>query len=108
MNTWIAYTIAIVSTAAFIALWFGVVKKELHAKENMVAAARHQLIASREVYERERDGPNAEMAKGVLERSQSIYRQAVNIYNETLRKPYNAVPALFFGLRRKNADDTME
>ena len=107
MNAWVAYTIAIVSTAAFIALWFWVVKKELYAKKNMVEAAQCQLITSRNAYERDRDGPNCKETKEILARSQSVYRQAVHIYNNTLRKPYNAIPALFLGLRRKDVDETV-
>ncbi|MGB4984831.1 MAG: hypothetical protein WBO70_03540, partial [Erysipelotrichaceae bacterium] len=91
MYTWVAYTIAIVSAVAFIVLWFWVVRRELYTKKNMVEAAQLQLIASHKVYERDREGPNCATAKEILKRSKSIYRQAVNIYNKTLSKPYNAI-----------------
>ena len=102
MTTTIACLIAIATTTAFIALWFWVVRRELYEKRKMVDAASCQLIASREEYTRARDGPIGERAQEILKRSQSIYRQAVEIYNKTLRKPWNAVPAFFLGYRQKN------
>ena len=47
MTAIIASSIAFFSTAAFIALWFWVVRKELKAKQNMVEGAQVQLAASR-------------------------------------------------------------
>lgn len=101
MGTCIACTIATISTIAFMVLWFWVVRKELYAKENMVAAVQYQLTASRETYDRVRDGPEGEKAMEIFKRSQSIYKQAVEIYNKTLHKPFNAIPALLLGFRQK-------
>ncbi|MDD3253335.1 MAG: hypothetical protein PHV18_12340 [Lachnospiraceae bacterium] len=107
MTTIIACLIATFSTSAFIALWFWVVRKELCAKENMVSAAKRQFTAGRQEYVRARDGLDEAKARDIMERSQSIYWQALNIYSKTLRKPWNTVPAWFLGFRQKSRDDTM-
>lgn len=104
MTTLIACLIALASTTAFVALWFWVVRRELYAKQKMVDAARRQLTASRQQIIRVRDGPEAAQAKEIQERSQSIYRQAVTLYNKALGKPWNAIPALFFGFRSVRED----
>ena len=104
MTSGVAYFLAIVSTAAFVALWFWVARRELYARQKTVEAARRQLTASRQQVIRARDGPGAAQAKEIRERSQSIYRQAAALYNKTLRKPWNAVPAFFFGFRPAGAD----
>ena len=107
MATAIACFIALFSTSALIALWFWVVRRELYARQKTVDAAKRQLAASRQQYARVRDGPGEKQAREILERCQSVYRQAVNIYNEALCKPWNAIPALFLGYRRKNTDVTV-
>ena len=104
MTTIIACLVALVSTTAFVTLWFWVVRRELYAKQKAVDAARCQLTASRQQMIRLRDGPEAAQAKEILERSQSIYRQAVTLYHKTLRKPWNAVPAFFLGFRPVGED----
>lgn len=102
MTTVIASFIAIVSTTALIAQWFWLVWRELNTKQKAVDAAKWQLSASRQEYLRLRDGPEEEQARGVLERSQSIYRQSVRLYNETLQKPLCMIPSFFLGFRQKN------
>lgn len=102
MTTTLAYLIAAVATTAFIVLWFWVVRRELYEKKKMVEAAQNQLTASRDAYVRVRDGPEEKAAQEILKRSQSLYNQAVGIYNKTLRKPWNAVPAFLLGYRKKD------
>lgn len=99
LTTVIACSIAFFSTAAFIALWFGVVRKELTAKQNMVESAKAQLIASRTQLLRARDAPEMQKAQEILDRSLDIYRQSLELYNDTLQKPRNAVLAFFLGFR---------
>ncbi len=101
MTIEIACSLAVISTTAFVALWFWVVKKELHAKQIMIEAAKNQLTASQEQCARVRDGPEEKEAKETLKRTQSVHRQAVRIYNSTLRKPWNAVPGFFLGYRQQ-------
>lgn len=109
LTTTISCSISIVSTIAFVMLWFWVVWRELYEKQKMVEAAKYQLIASLERCNRVRDGPEREEGEEILKRSQSIYRQSVGNYNKTLCKPWNIVPALFLGFRRKNeADNTTQ
>ncbi|KXL52163.1 hypothetical protein CLNEO_25120 [Anaerotignum neopropionicum] len=104
MTTVIASFIAIVSTTALIAQWFWLIWRELNTKQKAVNAAKCQLSASRQEYLRLRDGPEEEQARGILERSQSIYKQSVRLYNDTLQKSLHIVPAFFLGFRRKFDD----
>lgn len=95
--TTIAWSIAFFSTAAFVALWFRVVRKELTAKQNMVESAKSQIAASRRQRLRARDIPEKEKAQEILDKSYDIYRHSAELYNDTMQKPWNAVPALFLG-----------
>lgn len=97
--------IAVVSTAALIALWFWVVRRELHEKEKAVDAARRQLAASRQHCLRARDGPEEAAAWDILMRSQSVLTQAEKRYNDALKKPWIAIPAWFLGFRTAKDDD---
>ncbi len=100
MTAIIASSIAFSSTAAFIALWFWVVRKELKAKQNMVEGAQVQLAASRMHCLKARDAPEAQKALEILDRSHDIYRQSLELYHMTLRKPWNLVPGFLMGFRR--------
>ena len=105
MSNAIPIFIAVFSTAALIVLWFWVVRRELHEKKKAVEAARRQLAASRQHCLRERDGPEETAAWDILRRSQSILAQAEKRYNDALKKPWNALPAWFFGFRKANTED---
>jgi len=104
----IASFIAIDSTTALIARWFWLVWRELNAKQKAVDAAKCQFSASRQEYLRLRDGPEEDNARGILERSQSIYKQSLRLYNEAQQKPLRIVPAFFLGFGQKNEDEKTE
>lgn len=105
MSNAIITFIAVVSTAALITLWFWMIWRELREKEKAVDAARRQLAASRQQCLRARDGPEEAAAWDILSRSQSILAQAEKRYNDALKKPWNALPAWFFGFRKANTED---
>ena len=88
--------IAIISTALCLFLWFRDVHRIMRKKKSTVESARRQLVSSRERAEKARDDPDA---AAVLERSESIYRQAVEHYHQALRKPWNRLPAALMGFR---------
>ena len=44
-------------------------------------------------------GPNDPETMAILVRSESIYRQAVDSYNRTLRKPWHYLPRRLMGFR---------
>lgn len=100
MTTFIACVIALVSTLAFLALWFRVVYVKLKAKIDIVNSAKNQLAACRKDYMLKRDGAEGQDAKLILTRSLDIYRQSVKLYNRTLLKPYNYIPGLLMGFRK--------
>ncbi|RYD04113.1 hypothetical protein N752_16150 [Desulforamulus aquiferis] len=74
-------------------------EKGAEGKKNMIESARSQLTASRRQLLRVRYTPETEKAQEIMDRSQDIYRQSVELYNDTLQKPWNAIPAFFLGFR---------
>ena len=87
--------VAVVSTAAFLFLWFRDVRRIMRERKSTVDSAKAQLDIFREKAHKARDDPDA----AVLQRSESIYRQAVDHYNQTLRKPWVYPPAALMGFR---------
>ncbi|MDD4239023.1 MAG: hypothetical protein PHT62_10790 [Desulfotomaculaceae bacterium] len=96
----IACVIAIISTAAFIVLWFWVVHRELRSKTDTVNSAVSQLAACRKNHLQTRDGPEEQDAKSIFSRSLDIYRQSVMLYNQALLKPWNLIPGFLLGFRQ--------
>ena len=88
--------VAVVSTAAFLFLWFRDVRRIMRERKSTVDSAKAQLDIFREKAHKARDDPDA---AAVLQRSESIYRQAVEHYNRTLHKPWVYLPAALMGFR---------
>ena len=88
--------VAVVSTAAFLFLWFRDVRRIMRERKSTVESARSQLSFFRDKAHKARDDPDT---AAILERSESIYRQAVEHYNQTLRKPWVCLPAALMGFR---------
>ena len=95
MASWMIALVAVVSTAAFLFLWFHDVRRIMRERKSTVDSAKAQLDVFREKAHKARDDPDA----AVLQRSESIYRQAVEHYNQTLRKPWVCLPAALMGFR---------
>lgn len=93
------YLTAAISTAAFLALWFWVVYRELREKKNTMESAAVQLAVCKRQARLARDEREKEDAQGVLDRSLDIYRQSVNLYHQTLKKPWNYLPGCLMGYR---------
>lgn len=96
MTFWLISLIAIVSTLAFLFLWFHDVRRIMRERASTVESARKQLVACRE---RARKAQRDPAYAAVIERSENIYRQAVTIYNKALKKPWNYLPAHLMGFR---------
>ena len=94
--------IAVISTALCLFLWFRDVRRIMKEQQSTVESARRQLVSSRERAAKTRDDPDA---AAVLERSGSIYRQAVEHYNRTLRKLWVHPPAAMMGFRMIQSED---
>lgn len=95
----IAFVIASISTAAFLALWFWVVHRELRFRKDTVKSAESQLAACRKKHMQARDDPEGTDTQCILARSRDIYRQSVTLYNQTLQKPQNRIPGFLMGFR---------
>jgi len=96
MRHWIAWTAAGISTVVCLFLWFRDVRRIMRDKKSMVESAASQLTAHRERAAVSCDTPN--MA-AILERSESIYAQAVELYHQTLRRKWVRFPAFLMGFR---------
>ena len=92
MPSWVAWLIAAVSTTAFLVLWFWEVRRVLRS-----AACRRQAAGVRY---------DPELAQ-ILARSESIYRQAVAHYNDTLCKPWCRLPGHLLGFDRDTGEDDL-
>lgn len=88
--------VAVVSTMVCLFLWFRDVRRIMRERKSTVESAKAQLDVFRGKAHKARDDPDA---AAVLERSESIYRQAVEHYNRTLCKPWVYPPAAVMGFR---------
>lgn len=96
MASWLVPLIAILSTAICLFLWFRDVRRIMMEQKSTVESAKAQLVIFREKARKSKDAP---YSAAVLARSESIYRQAVEHYNRTLRKPWIYPPAALMGFR---------
>jgi len=94
MTACIPWLIAGFSLGAFLLFWFRDVRRILREKKSMVESAASQLAAHRKKAAADRTDPDA---AAVLARSNRIYRQAVDIYNQTLKRPWVRFPAFLMG-----------
>lgn len=106
MATIIAYLIAGISTTGFLILWFWVARRELQEKHNMVESAANQLATCHKEYMLSRDGQEAMDAERIFLRSRDIYLQSVNLYNETLKRPWYGIPGFLMGFQIVSAKET--
>ena len=97
MAPWLISLIAVVSIALCLFLWFRGVRRIMRERKSTVESAAGQLAVHRERARKARGDPEA---AAILERSESIYRQAVDIYNRTLKKTWNYLPAHLMGYHR--------
>lgn len=95
--SWLACLAAIASTAVCLFLWFRDVRRVMRERQSMVKSAAGQLTVYRERLCRNPDDPET---AAVLERSERIYRQAVDTYNQTLQKLWVCLPAALMGFKR--------
>ena len=78
MASWMIALVAVVSTAAFLFLWFRDVRRIMRERKSTVDSAKAQLNVFRKKAHKDRGDPDA---AAVLERGESIYRQAVERSN---------------------------
>jgi len=91
MVSWLIPLIAAISTTLCLFLWFREVRRIMQERKSIVESADRQLAICRERALKVRGDPETE---AVLERSERIYRQSVDLYNRTLRQPFIYVPAV--------------
>lgn len=96
MLSWIIPLIAIISTATCLYLWFKDVRRIMNEQKSTVESARAQLMVFSEKANQACDDTDT---AAVLQRSESIYRQAVEHYNRTLHKLWVYPPAVLMGFR---------
>ena len=96
MAFWLMPLIAAISTAICLYLWFRDVRRIMTEQKSTMESAKAQLMIFCEKVHKARDDPDA---AAVLERSESIYQQAVENYNRTLHKLWVYPPAVLMGFR---------
>ena len=94
MESWWISLVAVISTGLCLVLWFREVRRIMCERKSTVESAGGQLSAYREKMCRAQTDRDT---LAVLKRSEDIYQQAVMIYNQTLKKPWNYLPARLMG-----------
>lgn len=97
MTPWIAWLIAAVCAAAFVALWSWEVRRMLTGRQSIVDSAASQVTAFRR---RLAQTPADREAAAVLYRSESIYRQAVDQLQPRAAPTMGLHPGRIMGFRR--------
>lgn len=97
MAPWLVSLIAAVSVALCLFLWFRDVRRIMRERKSTVESAAGHLT---QYQEKARKAQGAPEAAAIFERSEKIYQQAVDIYNRTLQKPWNYLPARLMGYHR--------
>lgn len=97
MLPWFMTLIAFCGVALSLFLWFRDVRRIMRERKSTVESAAAQLLTWREKARKERGDPEA---AAIIAISENIYRQAVDIYNRTLEKPWNYLPARLMGFHR--------
>ena len=87
----IVWTIFALCLLGCLFFWFRDVRRIMCARRSTVESAAGQLALCQK---KRADDP---AATDVLRRSESIYRQAVYLYEKTRKKPWVYLPALFMG-----------
>lgn len=93
----IAYSMAGISTVAFITLWFTTSYRELSLKRQEVVSAKEQVEMHLSLYMQAQCSTNAQAAKRMLDTSRMIYGEIVKSYKNTLKKPLYRLPGFVMG-----------
>jgi len=96
--------VAVLSTALNLFLWFRDVWRTMRYRRNVVESANGQLMVYRKKACQAQGDPEV---AAVLSRSERIYQQAADIYNNTLQKPWILLPAYMMGFRHILAKEGM-
>ncbi|MBQ2764104.1 MAG: hypothetical protein IJO94_01525 [Firmicutes bacterium] len=96
MLTWLALLLAAAGISMCLFLWFRDVRRIMTERKSTVESAAGQYSSCRQKMAGANNDPEA---KEVLGRSERIYRQAVDLYDGTLKKPWILLPALLMGFR---------
>lgn len=99
MTETIAIVIAVLCAAAFLSLWFTVSYQILSNKYKEVEAAAEQIKVHYDLYRQKIEGPNAEVARRMLDTSRLIYRQSQNNYNKVYKRLIYHFPGYLMGFR---------
>ena len=102
MLPWLIWVVVVVSVTVCLYLWFREVRRIMRERKSTVESAAGQLASCR----RKAAGIryDAELEK-VIARSESIYRQATEHYQQAFRKPWIWLPAVLMGFRSIPPED---
>ena len=94
-----AWFIAGGSTAAFMALWFFVVHRELSRRRHNVECAARQLGFGQDTLKQARAAPEADYLQAMQDTNTRIYEQSAREYNAALLLFQNRFPGWVMGFR---------
>jgi len=89
---WIPWLIALVSSSLCVFLWFHEVRRVMLERCGTVKSAARQAALCR----KKAAGGDA-ASKAVLQRTEDIYQQSLELYRQTRQKPWNRLPAALMG-----------
>lgn len=93
---WIVWIVAAAGMAVCVYQWFGKVQRIMGERKSNMEMAAGQLAACRRMTIAARYDP--ELAE-TLAHSESIYRQAEELYNRAFYRPWVWLPAVLIGFR---------
>lgn len=94
MAFWLMPPIAVISTAICLYLWFRDVRRIMTKQKSTMESAKAQFKIFRAKARKVGNAPHV----AVMERSESIYQQAVEHYNRTHHKPWVYLPVTLMGV----------
>lgn len=102
MLPWMIWVVAVAGIAVCLYLWGKDVRRVMRERKSTVESAAEQMASCR----RKAAGMQYDPAVAkVVARSESIYRQSVELYHQALRKPWIGLPARLMGFRRIPEED---
>jgi len=97
MSTWIAWLITGLCIIICLLLWFQNVYRIMQNRQCTVESAAIQADVCRKHAADKNDPETLE----ILLRSEKIYQQAVQLYEQSRKNPWNCIPAFLMGFRRR-------
>ncbi|MEG1719886.1 MAG: hypothetical protein RR306_06130 [Clostridia bacterium] len=91
---------ALLSTVAFVTIWFSTAYKELKQAKRCVENAAAQLMLQKKSYPKAKGDTNKLTASKGLDTALVIYQEVVENYDRVRSNPLYHIPAFILGFRK--------